>query len=80
MRRASSGFHEIETFLDPLDPRIETVHPTVNASQTFLDMGDAHLQILNIVTDTTHALFNARKPQLNLLQDRNDNTRDFAHD
>ncbi len=74
-----SGFHEIEAFFDPLHAGVETVDPTVDAGQPFLHLRHAHFQILNVITDTIHAFLNPREARLNLLQDRNDDIRDFAH-
>ena len=79
MTPVALGFHKIEATLDPLYAGVKAIHPAMDARKPFFNVRHAHFQILNIVTDTIHALLNARKPRLNLLQNRNDDVRDLTH-
>jgi hypothetical protein len=62
-------FDEIEALLYALDPRFKSIHPTLNADDTFLDRRDAHLQVANIIRETIDLLVDpAEVDQVNVIR------------
>lgn len=71
--------NEIEAPFDALNALIHPVKPAMNARKAFLNMRRAHLKILNVIDEPIDALFDASKPALNLVQQRDDDVCHFAH-
>jgi hypothetical protein len=74
-----SGFDEVQSSLDTLNARLDPVEPPINAGSVFLEIGDPHLNLMQIVLDPLDVGFHPSHSILQLSQDRHNDIGNFAH-
>jgi hypothetical protein len=77
---SASGLDEIEPFFDAFDTRVEAVNPAIDSRETFFEMRDPHLQILDLFNHAIDFLFHPSQARLDLLENRKNDVRSFGHD
>lgn len=77
---SASGFDEIEPLFDAFNTRIQSVHAAIHACESFFEMRDPHLQILDLINHSIDFLFHPSQARLDLLENRKNDVRSFGHD
>jgi len=75
---SASGFDEIETLFDSFNVRTKPAYATINACESFFEMRNPHLQILDLINYSIDFLFHPSQARRDLLENRKNDVRSFG--